>query len=72
MVPCRLPLPLVASRASFVAGRAPLEQALHPLHDDPGLAGPSPGDDDHRPLAPFDDPSLVGREGRRGRGDGHQ
>ena len=45
---------------------AVLEQPLDPLDDDPRLAGPGARDDHHRPIAPLDDPALVGRGGNHG------
>ena len=41
---------------------ARLEQMPDPLDDDPRLAGPGARDDHDRPVAPLDDPALVGRQ----------
>ena len=47
-----------------------LEQPLDALDDDAGLACARAGDDDQRPVAPFDDSALGFGESGRGRGPG--
>ena len=42
---------------------ARLEQPPDALDDDPGLAGPGARDDHDRPVAPLDDPALLGGQG---------
>ena len=55
---------LLGEHRGFAALRS-AEQPAHALDDDARLAGARAGDDDERPVAPLDDPPLLGRQRRR-------